>query len=117
MSWDLERAVDGRGDGRDGAGPGGGYDGRLCVFQQPPDRLAVGLVAEFSSQLENSGCAGGRHTNPASPAFYFGVSVLGGSSLDEGVLHGDVLYSTVVDRCFRLHADQLLGRRLLGRYG
>ncbi|CAL5382867.1 unnamed protein product [Camellia sinensis] len=45
---DLEGSADGHGDGGDSAGAGGRDDGRLGVFQQPPDGLAVGLVAELS---------------------------------------------------------------------
>jgi len=63
----------------DGAGSGGGDDGGLGLLEEPLDGLAVGLVAQFSGQLENPGGAGGGHSNSAAAAVDFGMPVLGGS--------------------------------------
>jgi len=63
----------------DGAGSGGGDDGGLGLLEEPLDGLAIGLVAQFSGQLENPSGAGGGHSNSAAAAVDFGVPVLGGS--------------------------------------
>jgi len=75
----TEGDVEGGEIGGDGTGSGGGDDGGLGLLEEPLDGLAVGLMAQFSGELENPSGAGGRHSNSAAAAVDFGVPVLGGS--------------------------------------
>ncbi|KAG0470974.1 hypothetical protein HPP92_015520 [Vanilla planifolia] len=72
----AEGDVEGGVVGWDGAGTGGGKDGRLSLLEQPLYGLAIGLVAKFTGELEDSGGARGRHADAPAPAFYLGVTVL-----------------------------------------
>ena len=65
--------------GGDGAGAGGSDDSRLGLLEKPLDGLSVGLVPQFSGQLENPRGTRGGHSDSAAAAVNFGVPVLGGA--------------------------------------
>lgn len=48
------------------------------MMQKPLNGLAVGFMAEFSGQLEDSGGAESGHANPPAAAVNFGVAVFVG---------------------------------------
>ena len=74
----ADRVVEGGEIGGNGAGSGGGDDGRLRLVEEPLDGLAVGLVAQFSGQLEDPGGAQDGHADAAPPAIHLGVPVFRG---------------------------------------
>lgn len=63
--------------GRSNAGSGGGDDGRLGLAEEPFDGLAVGFVAEFSGELEDTCGADDGHADSAAAAVHFAVAVFG----------------------------------------
>lgn len=75
--------------GGDGAGAGGGDDGRLGLLEEPLDGLAVGLVAQFTGELEDTGGAGGGHADAATAAVDLGVAVFGGAFWGDSELFGE----------------------------
>lgn len=61
--------------GRDCTGTSGGDDSRLGLLKKPLDGLAVGLVTQFTSQLENPSSTGGGHTDAAATTVDLGVAI------------------------------------------
>lgn len=78
---DFESAVNRHGNGGNGTGTSSGDDGGLGPLEKPADSFAVGLVAELTSQLEDTGGTGGRNSDSAASALDLGVAILGGRSL------------------------------------
>lgn len=68
-------AVDGDGDGRNGAGAGGLNDRRLGLFEEPTDSFAVGFVAKLTCQLEDPGRTRARDPYPTATPFHLGVPI------------------------------------------
>ncbi|KAK3033618.1 hypothetical protein RJ639_033743 [Escallonia herrerae] len=73
----TEGDVEGREIGRYGTGAGSSDDSRFSVMQQPLNRLAVRLVTQLPSQLEDPGGAQDRHADAPPSAVDLGVAVLG----------------------------------------
>ncbi|KAI7998961.1 hypothetical protein LOK49_LG10G01666 [Camellia lanceoleosa] len=61
---------------RRGASAGGGKERGPGRAEEPLDRLTVGSVAEFASQLEDPGGTERRHPDPPPPAVHLRVTVL-----------------------------------------
>lgn len=80
--------VGGGGDGGEacggGACTGSGYNGGLGLSEEPLNGLAIGLVAELTSELEHSGGADYGHADAAAATVDFAMTVLGGRLLDRG---------------------------------
>ena len=77
---DFESAINRHGDGGNGTSPSSRDDRRLGPFEKPADGFAVGLVAEFTSQLEDTRRTGSRNSDSPASALDLGVAILGGGS-------------------------------------
>lgn len=73
---------DGGEAGGGGSGSSGGYDRGLGLAEKPLDGLAVGLVTELTSELEDTGGADDGHADAPATAINFAVTVLRGGLLD-----------------------------------
>lgn len=78
---DFESAINRHGDSGNGTSPSCGDDSRLGPLEKPPNSFAVGLVAELSSQLEDTRGTGGRNSDSPASALDLGVAILGRRSL------------------------------------